>query len=49
MSTLQGQMKQLGTALKKGDLLFVLGLFGTIVLLVVPVPALLLDLLLLNP
>ena len=46
MSTLQGQMKQLGTALKKGDLLFVLGLFGTIVLLVVPVPALLLDLLL---
>jgi flagellar biosynthesis protein FlhA len=32
--------------LKKGDLLFVLGLFGTIVLLVVPVPALLLDLLL---
>ncbi len=32
--------------LKKGDLLFVVGLFGTIVLLVVPVPALLLDLLL---
>jgi flagellar biosynthesis protein FlhA len=33
-------------SLKKGDLLFVLGLFGTITLLVVPVPALLLDLLL---
>ncbi len=33
-------------ALKKGDLLFVLALFGTIVLLVVPIPALLLDLLL---
>jgi flagellar biosynthesis protein FlhA len=36
----------LARVLKKGDLLFVLGLFGTIVLLVVPVPALLLDLLL---
>jgi len=33
-------------SLKKGDLLFVVGLFGTIGLLVVPVPALLLDLLL---
>ena len=32
--------------LKRGDLLFVLALFGTIVLLVVPVPALMLDLLL---
>ena len=32
--------------LKRGDLLFVLALFGTIVLLVMPVPALLLDLLL---
>jgi len=32
--------------LKRGDLLFVLALFGTIVLLVIPVPALLLDLLL---
>ena len=30
--------------LKRGDLLFVLALFGTIVLLVVPVPALMLDL-----
>jgi flagellar biosynthesis protein FlhA len=36
----------LARLLKKGDLLFVLALFGTIVLLVVPVPALLLDLLL---
>ncbi|MGB8170747.1 MAG: flagellar biosynthesis protein FlhA [Chthoniobacteraceae bacterium] len=33
-------------ALKKGDLLFVFALFGTIVLLVMPIPALLLDLLL---
>ena len=32
--------------LKRGDLLFVLALFGTIVLLVMPVPALLLDMLL---
>ena len=32
--------------LKRGDLLFVLALFGTIVLLVMPVPALLLDVLL---
>jgi flagellar biosynthesis protein FlhA len=36
----------IANSLKKGDLLFVLGLFGTIVLLVVPVPALLLDMLL---
>ena len=34
------------TALKRGDLFFVFGLFGTIVLLVMPVPAMLLDLLL---
>ncbi len=33
-------------ALKSGDLLFVIALFGTIVLLVMPIPALLLDLLL---
>ena len=32
--------------LKRGDLLFILALFGTIVLLVVPVPAIMLDLLL---
>ena len=32
--------------LKRGDLLFVLALFGTIILLVVPVPAVMLDLLL---
>jgi flagellar biosynthesis protein FlhA len=31
------------TALKKGDLFFVIALFGTIVLLVLPIPALLLD------
>ena len=36
----------LASALKKGDLLFVFALVGTIVLLVVPVPAMLLDLLL---
>ena len=39
-------LKQLGVTLKKGDLLFVFALVGTIVLLVVPVPAMLLDLLL---
>jgi flagellar biosynthesis protein FlhA len=33
-------------ALKKGDLLFVFALFGTVVLLVLPVPAVVLDLLL---
>src|SRR5687768_10632024 len=38
-----GGSKFLAT-LKKGDLLFVLALFGTIVLLVVPIPALMLDL-----
>src|SRR6185295_13026075 len=32
------------SALKKGDLLFVLALFGTIVLLIMPIPALMLDL-----
>ncbi len=32
------------SALKKGDLLFVIALFGTILLLVVPIPAMLLDL-----
>ena len=38
--------QRLVTALKKGDLFFVIALFGTIVLLVLPIPALLLDLLL---
>lgn len=38
--------REIATLLKKGDLLFVFALFSTIVLLVVPVPALLLDLLL---
>ena len=37
---------QITTALKKGDLLFVFALFGTVVLLVLPVPAFILDLLL---
>ncbi len=37
-------IQQIVTALKKGDLFFVLALFGTIVLLVLPIPALLLDL-----
>jgi flagellar biosynthesis protein FlhA len=40
------QLARVIAALKKGDLLFVLGLFGTILLLVIPVPALALDLLL---
>ncbi len=40
------QLRLLPGALKKGDLLFVFALVGTIVLLVVPVPAMLLDLLL---
>ena len=39
-------LQQIVTALKKGDLLFVIALFGTIVLLVLPIPAMLLDLLL---
>ena len=39
-------LQQLVTALKKGDLFFVIALFGTIVLLVLPIPALMLDLLL---
>ena len=39
-------IQRIVTALKKGDLFFVLALFGTIVLLVLPIPALLLDLLL---
>jgi len=38
--------QQIVTALKKGDLFFVVALFGTILLLVLPIPALLLDLLL---
>lgn len=38
--------KEVLTALKKGDLIFVFGLFATIVLLVLPVPAPVLDLLL---
>lgn len=38
--------KQITSTLKKGDLLFVFALFATIVLLVLPVPAFLLDLLL---
>jgi flagellar biosynthesis protein FlhA len=38
--------KQLIDLLKKGDLLFVAALFGTVVLLVMPVPAFVLDLLL---
>lgn len=41
-----GNLKQAGNALKKGDLLFVVALVGTIVLLVMPVPAMVLDLLL---
>ena len=40
------RFRLLSGALKKGDLLFVFALVGTIVLLVVPVPAMLLDLLL---
>ena len=39
-------LKLAGNSLKKGDLLFVFALVGTIVLLVMPVPAMLLDLLL---
>ena len=39
-------INQILTALKKGDLLFVFALFGTISLLVLPVPAVMLDLLL---
>ena len=39
-------LQQLVTALKKGDIFFVIALFGTIVLLVLPIPALMLDLLL---
>ncbi len=46
MSNSTPGLRQIVELLKKGDLLFVLGLFGTIVLLVVPVPALVLDLLL---
>ena len=38
--------RELMALLKKGDLLFVFGLVGTIVLLVVPVPSMMLDLLL---
>jgi flagellar biosynthesis protein FlhA len=37
-------LQQICSALKKGDLLFVFALFGTIVLLVLPIPALMLDL-----
>ena len=37
-------LAQLMTALRRGDLLFVIGLFGTILLLIVPIPAFLLDL-----
>ena len=40
------QLRTATKALKKGDLLFVFALVGTIVLLVMPVPAMLLDLLL---
>ena len=39
-------INQILTVLKKGDLLFVFALFGTISLLVLPVPAIMLDLLL---
>ena len=39
-------LQRIVTALKKGDLFFVVALFGTIVLLVLPIPALLLDMLL---
>ena len=46
MSNSNSGLRQIVELLKKGDLLFVLGLFGTIVLLVIPVPALMLDLLL---
>lgn len=46
MSNSNSGLQQIVELLKKGDLLFVLGLFGTIVLLVIPVPALMLDLLL---
>src|SRR5689334_25018066 len=38
--------KQLIDVLKKGDLIFVAALFGTVVLLVMPVPAFALDILL---
>ena len=39
-------LNQIVASLKKGDLFFVIALFGTILLLVLPIPALLLDLLL---
>ena len=44
--SISSNLKLAGTSLKKGDLLFVFALVGTIVLLVMPVPAMLLDLLL---
>src|SRR5882757_4381518 len=44
MSAVSTAPARILASLKRGDLLFVLGLFGTILVLVMPVPALMLDL-----